>query len=216
MKTSSFPYSVAFAVLLSFVAIPSPRAQLKGGAGAAGGAAPPDLKGVPIGQWGIVSISVPAELEEDGLPSTEPNRNGDVTWTHYSRLWERKGLSDKVVFYVNTWDADWAKVTGQKKDVTPEALLIAEYLTARERKESGKEPIEELTDLELGGVRGLYEVRGLDELDRGRKGGERVFLGWHAYRNYRGKPQEINIGVFGGRKDLDRLKKVIQSVKVSN
>lgn len=218
MKASHFTFSTAvtFAALLSLVVAPSTRAQVRGGSAPSAATAPPDLKLVPVGQFGVVSMNVPAELEEDGPPSTESNRNGDVTWTHYSRLWEGKGLPDKVVFYVNTWEADWAKVTGQKEDVTPEALLSAEYLTARARKESGEEPIEELTDLELSGVRGLYEVRGLGDTASGHGNTGRVFLGWHTYRNYRGRPQEINIGVFGGRKDLDRLRKVIQSVKLSN
>jgi hypothetical protein len=159
----------------------------------------------------VVGISVPAEFVEEP-PATESKKNEKVTWTEYSRTWEKRRALGRssILLTISTWDADWATVTGQKTDVTPEKLLLAEFLTALEKKGKGENPVEEITDLELSGVRGLYEVVGYRD-DAGR-----VFLGWHTYRNYRGKPQQISVGIFGERRDFDRLKSVIQSLKLSN
>jgi hypothetical protein len=73
------------------------------------------LKKVQIGLWGVVSVSAPAEyVELEEAPAAESHKNNDVTWTEYTRGWEKAGeVPRNMLLRVTTWDVDWAKVTGR-------------------------------------------------------------------------------------------------------
>lgn len=152
-------------------------------------------------------MTLPAESSEES-PSSEAQRNGDVTWTHYSYAWtaaaEKRDLRLDVYVFVTNWDKDFPPEAGGG---SPDNMLEQSYRTTERHKTSGE--IDELRYLELDGVKGLL-VRSPQAQDK-----NRVLLSWVTYRYHRSKAQKLTISISGGRSDLERLMKVISSVRLA-
>jgi biopolymer transport protein ExbD len=170
---------------------------------------PTEWKTVQIGKWSIESMSLPTELTKES-ESTESKKNKDVTWTDYSRSWEKPSKNIKVRFDVNlsitTWDADFAKVLGRKEFATPEDLLMHDHL-ANERAKTNEDQVEEASYLELNGVRGSF-FRATYGEDK-----NQIMAGWHTYRYYEGKAQRIDISIVCARSELQKAMMIIKSLK---
>jgi hypothetical protein len=159
---------------------------------------------VPIAD---LTMTLPAESSEES-PSSEPQKNGDVTWTHYSYEWRtgeaKRELRLDVYVFVTNWDKDFPPEAGGG---STENMLERSYKTTEPSKTSGE--IDELRYLELDGVKGLL-VRGPQPQDK-----NRISLNWVTYRYHRNKAQKLTISIHGGRSDLERLMKVIGSVRLA-
>lgn len=157
---------------------------------------------VPIAD---LTITLPTESSEES-PASEAQKNGDVTWTHYSYEWrtaeEKRDLRLDVYVFVTNWDKDFPPEAGGG---STDNMLEKSYTTTERHKTSGE--IDELRYLELDGVKGLL-VRGPHPQDK-----NRILVSWIAYRYHRSKAQKLTISIYGGRNDLARLMKVISSVK---
>lgn len=162
--------------------------------------------------WKIVTVpiagltmSLPTESSEES-PSSEAKKNGDVTWMHYSYEWKtgdaNRDLRLNVYVFITNWDKDFPPEAGGG---SPDNMLEQSYTTTERHKTSGE--VDELRYLELGGVRGLF-VRSPHPQNQ-----NRILLSWITYRYHRSKAQKLTISVYGGRNDLERLMKVISSVK---
>jgi hypothetical protein len=164
--------------------------------------------------WKIVSVPIadltmtlPAESSEES-PSSEPQRNGDVTWTHYSYEWrtaeEKRDLRLDIYVFVTNWDKDFPPEAGGG---STDNMLEQSYTATERHKTSGE--VEDLRYLELDGVKGLL-LRGPLPQDK-----NRISLDWVTYRYHRNKAQKLTIAIRGGRSDLERLMKVINSVRLA-
>jgi hypothetical protein len=159
---------------------------------------------VPIAD---LTFTLPTESSEES-PSSEPEKNGDVTWTHYSYEWKtesnKRDLPLNVYVFITNWDNGFPPEAG---GVHPDVILEQSYTVTERDKKSGE--IEELRYLELDGVKGLF-VRGPNRQDK-----NRISLVWVTYRYHRNKAQKLTISISGGRSDLERLMKVINSVRLA-
>jgi hypothetical protein len=159
---------------------------------------------VPIAD---LTMSLPTESSEVS-PSSEPTRNGDVTWTHYSYEWktegEKRDLRLSVYVFVTNWDNDFPPEAGGG---SPDVMLEQSYTATERHKNSGE--IEELRYLELDGVKGVF-FRAPNRQDK-----NRINLVWETVRYHRSKAQKLTISIYGGRSDLERLMKVINSVRLA-
>jgi hypothetical protein len=159
---------------------------------------------VPIAD---LTFTLPTEASEES-PSSEPKKNGDVTWTDYSYEWktesEKRDLRLNMYVFITNWDNGFPPEAG---GVSPDVILEQSY-TVTERGKKISE-IEELRYLELDGVKGLF-MRGPMRQDK-----NRISLVWVTYRYHRNKAQKLTISIYGGRSDLERLMKVINSVRLA-
>ncbi|HEY5073659.1 MAG TPA: hypothetical protein VII34_03110 [Pyrinomonadaceae bacterium] len=159
---------------------------------------------VPIAD---LTMTLPAESSEES-PSSEAQKNGDVTWMHYSYEWrtteEKRDLRLDIYVFVTNWDKDFPPEAGGG---STDNMLEQSYTTTERHKTSGE--VEELRYLELDGVKGLF-VRGPLPQDK-----NRISLAWVTYRYHRNKAQKLTISIYGGRSDLERLMKVINSVRLA-
>jgi hypothetical protein len=164
--------------------------------------------------WKIVTVPIadltmtlPAESSEES-PSSEAQKNGDVTWTHYSYEWrtaeEKRDLRLDVYVFVTNWDKDFPPEAGGG---STDNMLEQSYITTERHKTSGE--IDELRYLELDGVKGLL-MRSPQAQNK-----NRVLLSWITYRYHRSKAQKLTISISGGLSDLERLMKVISSVRLA-
>lgn len=156
----------------------------------------------PIGD---LVLTVPAQLSEE--VSSDPSKNGDVTWTTYYFTWVRQRLALTVDVTVTNWDKDFPPETG---GLRPEALLEQRYALTEREKSSGQAPIEELSYLELDGVKGIF-FRATQFDDK-----NRIWLNWQTLRYHKDKAQQLSISVRGLRSDLDNLRTVIESVSFAD
>lgn len=144
-------------------------------------------------------LTVPAELKEE--VSSQPNKNGDVTWTVHYFTWTKRRVPLEVDVIVTNWDKDFPPEAGGG---SPEELLAQRYAATQQEKSAGA-PIEELSYLEVGGVKGiLFRAGQLDDHNK-------VWLSWQTLRYHKGKAQQLSISVRGIRSDLDKLMNVISS-----
>ncbi len=159
-----------------------------------------------------LTMSLPNDLSEE-TPSSEPEKNGNVTWTHYSYEWKTEAgkpeagkpdLRISVYVFVTNWDNDFPPEAGGG---TPDAILERSYITTERHKNSGE--IEELRYLELDGVKGLF-LRAPKPQDK-----NRINLVWETVRYHKNKAQKLSISISGGRSDLERLMKLIDSVRLA-
>jgi len=159
---------------------------------------------VPIAD---LTMTLPAESSEES-PSSEAQKNGAVTWMHYSYEWrtteEKRDLRLDIYVFVTNWDKDFPPEAGGGSTDT---MLEQSYTTTERHKTSGE--IEEVRYLELDGVKGLF-VRAPLPQDK-----NRISLAWVTYRYHRNKAQKLTISIYGGRSDLERLMKVINSVRLA-
>jgi hypothetical protein len=159
---------------------------------------------VPIAD---LTMTLPTESSEES-PSSEPQKNGDVTWTHYSYEWrtaeEKRDWRLDVYVFVTNWDKDFPPEAGGG---STDNMLERSYKTTEPSKTSGE--IDELRYLELDGVKGLL-VRGAQPQDK-----NRISVNWVTYRYHRKKAQKLTIAIRGARGDLERLMKVIGSVRLA-
>lgn len=161
-----------------------------------------------IKKWGVESLSLPAELTEES-ESTENQKNKDITWTDYSRSWEKPSGNEVLPFEVNlsitTWDVDFAKVTGLSPEASkPENLVMLDHL-ANEKAKTNEAPIEEAGYLELNGIRGSFF--------RAQYGEDRKRIGWVTYRYFNNKAQRITISVVCAGNELQKSMMIIKSLR---
>jgi hypothetical protein len=165
--------------------------------------------------WKIVAapiadlmLTLPAELSE-GASISEPKKYGDVTWTDYSYEWKTQGdkrdlaLDVYVLVSITNWDNGFPAELGGG---SPEAILERRYAGTEANKKSGK--IEELTLLEVDGVKGIF-FREPESLDK-----NRIQLYWSTYRYHKTKAQHLSILIHGVRSDSDALMKIISSARL--
>jgi len=159
---------------------------------------------VPIAD---LTMTLPVELSGES-PSSEPKKNGDVTWTDYSYEWKTKGekpdLRLSVYVFITNWDNDFPPEAG---GVSRDAMLEQSYTATERHKNSGE--IEELRYLVLDGVKGVF-FRAPNRQDK-----NRINLVWETVRYHKNKAQKLSISIYGGRSDLERLMKVINSVRLA-
>ena len=155
---------------------------------------------VPIAD---LTLTLPTELTEEN-PSIEPQKNGDVTWTNYDYVWRKNDLGLEVSVHITNWDKDFPPEAG---GISPEAML-EQYYAAGEREKSRGE-IEEVSYLELDGVKGVF--------GRVPYPGDKntISLNWQTFRYHKGKAQRLNIMVRGVRSDLEKLMKMINSARLA-
>jgi hypothetical protein len=159
---------------------------------------------VPIAD---LTISLPTESSEES-PSSEAQKNGDVTWTNYSYEWktasQKRDFRLSVYVFVTNWDNDFPPEAGGG---SPDNMLERSYKTTERHKTSGE--IDELRYLELNGVKGVF-FRAPNHQDK-----NRINLVWETVRYHKNKAQKLSISIYGGRNDLERLMKVINSVRLA-
>jgi hypothetical protein len=157
---------------------------------------------VPIAD---LTMTLPIELSGES-PSSEAKKNGDVTWTDYSYEWKTKGeksdLRLNLFVFVTNWDNKFPPEAG---GVSLDVMLEQSYAATERHKNSGE--IEELRYLELNGVKGVF-FRAPNRQDK-----NRINLVWETVRYHKNKAQKLSISIYGGRSDLARLMKVINSVR---
>jgi hypothetical protein len=157
-----------------------------------------------------LTLSLPPELSKESS-SNEPHRNGDVTWTNYDYTWEKpRENTDLPRYEINVSVTNWDKgFPPQAGGLSPEALLELDYSTDERYKNDGTAPIEELSYLEIDGVKGeLFRAGDRDDKNR-------IWLNWHTFRHHKDKAQKLAITVFGERSNLEKLTEIIRSAKLA-
>jgi hypothetical protein len=157
-----------------------------------------------------LSLTMPTELSKESS-SNEPNRNGDVTWTEYDYTWEKPREDRDLPRYevnvsVTNWDNDFP---ANPVRLSPEAMLEMDYSADERYKNEGTAPIEELSYLEIDGVKGEF-FRAVDRDDK-----NRIWLSWHTFRHHRDKAQRLAIRVYGERSNLEKLTQIVRSAKLA-
>jgi len=167
--------------------------------------------------WKIVNVaiadltlSLPPELSKESS-SNEPTRNGDVTWTSYDYTWEKPREDpdlprNEVNVSVTNWDKGFP---AQARGLSPEAMLELDYAADERYKNDGTAPIEDLSYLEIDGVKGEF-FRAGDREDK-----DKIWLNWHTFRYHKDKGQKLAITVFGERSNLEKLTEIIRSAKLA-
>ncbi len=111
-------------------------------------------------------------------------------------------------FSITTWNVDFAKGLDLRPEAaTPENLLAVEHSSNVRRKNSGEEPIEEASALEVNGVKGNFFRAKYGENK------SQIMMGWYTYRYYKNNAQKINITVICSKNDLQKSMQIIQSIK---
>lgn len=157
-----------------------------------------------------LTLALPPELSKESS-SNEPNRNGEVTWTTYDYTWETPPEnSDLRRYHVNVSVTNWDKgFPAEARGLSPEALVELDYSADERHKKEGTEPIEELSYLEIDGMKGEF-FRAGDHEDK-----NRVWLNWHTFRYHKDKAQRLAIRAFGQRSDLEKLTQIIHSARLA-
>lgn len=170
-------------------------------------------KTVRIGKWGVASLTLPAHLAEL-KESSVPEKDKGVDWVYYYRIWQKPlknedDLRFDVNFFVTTWDADFAKVTGLSPEAaTPENLLSRDHANDEMARAQGVPPIiEEVHYLELDNVRGSF-YRTEHMADR-----RLIRASWYTFRYHNNKAQKINIVITGARTGQAEIMRILSSIK---
>ncbi len=126
-----------------------------------------ELRTVRIRKWGIESLSLPAGIAERVELTKLPNDNGvPSTYYYFSWYWDTPPTSRKMRSFgmsisVTAWDADFPKVRSLKpEEATSENLLRLDLLEDERTKRESVIPIEEVSYLELNGLRGVFTRAG--------------------------------------------------------
>ena len=157
-----------------------------------------------------LTLSLPPELSKESS-SSEPKKNGDVTWTNYYHNWSKPSENPALPPYeadvsITNWDKDFPP---EAHWLSHEAMLASDYSADERQKNNGTAPIEELNYLEVDGVKGEFFRVGEGENKN------RVWLHWHTFRYHNDKAQRLVITVSGERSNLEKLTEVIRSVRLA-
>jgi hypothetical protein len=117
---------------------------------------------------------------------------------------EKHDLRLNLYVFITNWDNDFPPEAG---GVSPDVMLEQSYIATERHKNSGE--IEELRYLELDGVKGVF-FRAPNRQDK-----NRINLVWETVRYHKNKAQKLTISIYGGRSDLERLMRVINSVRLA-
>jgi hypothetical protein len=162
---------------------------------------------VPIAD---LTLSLPPELSKESS-SSDPIKNGDVTWTNHYYTWAKPNDNSDSPPYeaevsLTNWDKDFPP---EARGLSPEAMLALDYSGDERQKNNGTAPIEELSYLEIDGVKGEFFRAGEGE-DK-----NRIWLHWHTFRYHKDKAQRLVIRVAGERNNLAKLTEIIHSARLA-
>ena len=162
---------------------------------------------VPIAD---LTLSLPPELSKESS-SSEPNKNGDVSWTNHYYTWAKPSENPSSPPYeaevsITNWDKGFPP---EAHGLSPEAMLELDYSADERQKNNGTAPIEELSYLEIDGVKGDF-FRAGEGADK-----TQVWLHWHTFRFHKDKAQRLVIKVSGERGNLEKLKEIIRSARLA-
>ena len=157
-----------------------------------------------------LTLSLPPELSKESS-SSEPTKNGDVTWTNYYYTWGKPSENPNLPPYeaevsITNWDKDFPP---EAHGLSPEAMLALDYSADERQKNNGTAPIEELNYLEIDGVKGEFFRAGEGE-DK-----NRIWLHWHTFRYHKDEAQRLVIKVSGERNNLEKLTAIIHSARLA-
>ncbi|MGI8786479.1 MAG: hypothetical protein ACR2HG_01790 [Pyrinomonadaceae bacterium] len=173
-------------------------------------------------KWGL-AFSIPPEFKQTSErpkgDSTKPDEYFGES-RNYERQNDGKATAPRLEFSIDITNWKGEKVRdeyqGKMEELTPAQLFEIDYNATKRQMESGKFPIEELSNVEIGGVKGAY-ILAADNLSdmKGKNPTSRIRLIWQTYRLYKGNVQRILLFVDGQREELETVKKIINSFEFS-
>lgn len=167
---------------------------------------------VKLERWGLTSIELPMDLLERN-DTTEPVKNGDVTWTDNAAGWEPMSKKPGTRFFevniaVTTWDVPYAKIAPDIRPelATPENFLELDLIGDMKNKQQKDSRVIDADYHKIGEVQGSLTVA--KDIDNK----ARIELIWQTFRYYKTKPQRVTVHVIADRSERAAATKLIDSL----
>lgn len=172
-------------------------------------------------KWGL-EFSVPSDMKESIKPPEDNTNSADEYVSGGAKRFERPLNSKLKITYldlsvnVTSWKGEKVKTEFEsgKVELSPEQMLQLDFIGDTSGVEKADSPQIEAKYLEIDGQKGIFSVRNLS-LEAGKtiKPENTILVVWGTYRVFKGNVQQVIVGFEGKRKDLEVMKKVINSFK---
>ena len=172
-------------------------------------------------KWGL-EFSVPADMKETSeTPEDNPNSPdenvGGGTKTFERPLNSRLKIP-RLELSVNITSRKGEKIKTEYEsgqvELTPEQVLETEFIGDTGEVERADSPQTEAKYLEIAGQKGIFVVRNASfEAGKTIKPENQIIVIWGTYRVFKGNVQQVMVSLEGKRKELETMKKVINSFK---
>ena len=172
-------------------------------------------------KWGL-AFSVPPDMKETSEPPTDNPNSSDENISGGEKTFERS-LNSKLKIprldlsvSVTTRKGEKMKTEFESGEVelSPEQMLELDFIGDTNGVERADSTQIEAKYLEIDGQKGIFSIRNMS-LEAGKtiKPENKILVVWGTYRIFKGNIQQVMVGLEGKRKDLEVMKKVINSFK---
>lgn len=169
--------------------------------------------------WGV-AFSLPPQLK---FASETPENNESRPDGYFgaTRIYEKNPpvaavANLELMISITNWKGEKFKIDeeNRKLELTPEQMLEIDHSADQRNMLQADSPIEAVEYFEAGGLKGTY-VLANEKFGKAKvkSPATRIRVLWQTFRIYQGNIQRISLALSGQRKELETMKKVIQSLK---
>lgn len=170
-------------------------------------------------KWGL-NFSIPKDLKE--IPQTEDDKPNlsDEDYSESRTFKRSKTKASRLELSIDLRNTKGEKVkteySGKEVELSPEDLLLLTFIGDSRNVEDADSPALEAKYHEIDGVNGVLAIINAS-FDAGKsvKPTNDIMVIWGTYRLFKGNVQHITFSVRGKRTQLETMKKIIDSFKLS-